>query len=98
MVDDFYLNLLSWSCQNAVAVALKSYIWKADTGTVIQLGECPEGSYISSPPTVPSWELGMVMVTLSCGMSKLVRNSGVRTMMAGHQLPTLYLKKFLRKL
>ena len=22
MVDDFYLNLLSWSCQNAVAVAL----------------------------------------------------------------------------
>ncbi|KAF8180135.1 WD repeat-containing protein slp1 [Pholiota molesta] len=50
MVDDFYLNLLSWSCQNAVAVALESstYIWKADTGTVVQLGECPEGSYVSS--------------------------------------------------
>ena len=50
MVDDFYLNLLSWSCQNAVAVALESstYIWKADTGAVIQLGECPEGSYVSS--------------------------------------------------
>ncbi|KAF8148466.1 WD40-repeat-containing domain protein [Crassisporium funariophilum] len=50
MVDDFYLNLLSWSCQNAVAVALESstYIWKADTGAVVQLGECPEGSYVSS--------------------------------------------------
>lgn len=50
MVDDFYLNLLSWSCQNAVAVALEAatYIWKADTGTVIQLGEAPEGSYVSS--------------------------------------------------
>lgn len=50
MVDDFYLNLLSWSCQNAVAVALETaiYIWRADTGTVMQLGEAPEGSYISS--------------------------------------------------
>ncbi|TFK71153.1 WD40 repeat-like protein [Pluteus cervinus] len=50
MVDDFYLNLLSWSCQNAVAVALENatYIWKADTGTVVPLGEAPEGSYVSS--------------------------------------------------
>ncbi|KAF8061490.1 WD40-repeat-containing domain protein [Lyophyllum atratum] len=50
MVDDFYLNLLSWSCQNAVAVALEAstYIWKADTGTVVQLGEAPEGTYVSS--------------------------------------------------
>lgn len=50
MVDDFYLNLLSWSCQNAVAVALEAstYIWKADTGSVLQLGEAPEGAYVSS--------------------------------------------------
>lgn len=50
MVDDFYLNLLSWSCQNMVAVALESstYIWKADTGSVAQMGEAPEGSYVSS--------------------------------------------------
>ncbi|KAK7062897.1 WD repeat-containing protein slp1 [Paramarasmius palmivorus] len=50
MVDDFYLNLLSWSCQNTVAVALESstYIWRADTGTVVQMGEAPEGSYVSS--------------------------------------------------
>ncbi|XP_006455833.1 hypothetical protein AGABI2DRAFT_195164 [Agaricus bisporus var. bisporus H97] len=50
MVDDFYLNLLSWSCQNAVAVALEAstYIWKADTGSVVLLGEAPEGAYVSS--------------------------------------------------
>src|SRR6266436_9744974 len=36
MVDDFYLNLLSWSVQNIVAVALSenTYVWKADSGEV----------------------------------------------------------------
>jgi cell division cycle 20, cofactor of APC complex len=50
MVDDFYLNLLSWSVQNVVAVALSenTYIWRADTGTVVQVGEAPEGTYVSS--------------------------------------------------
>ena len=50
MVDDFYLNLLSWSVQNVVAVALSenTYIWKAHTGTVVQVGEAPEGTYVSS--------------------------------------------------
>jgi cell division cycle protein 20 (cofactor of APC complex) len=50
MVDDFYLNLLSWSVLNIVAVALaeNTYIWRADTGTVVLVGEAPEGSYVSS--------------------------------------------------
>ncbi|KAI0299362.1 WD40 repeat-like protein [Multifurca ochricompacta] len=50
MVDDFYLNLLSWSVQNVVAVALSenTYIWRADTGAVVQVGEAPEGTYVSS--------------------------------------------------
>ncbi|KAH7929258.1 WD40 repeat-like protein [Leucogyrophana mollusca] len=50
MVDDFYLNLLSWSSQNVLAVALaeSTYIWRADTGSVSNLGEAPEGSYVSS--------------------------------------------------
>lgn len=50
MVDDFYLNLLSWSVLNVVAVALSenTYIWRADTGTVVLVGEAPEGSYVSS--------------------------------------------------
>lgn len=50
MVDDFYLNLISWSCQNTLAVALEAstYIWNADTGNVVQVGEAPEGTYVSS--------------------------------------------------
>ncbi|KAJ3716522.1 WD40-repeat-containing domain protein [Lentinula raphanica] len=50
IVDDFYLNLISWSCQNTLAVALEAstYIWHADTGSVAQIGEAPEGSYVSS--------------------------------------------------
>ncbi|KAJ3719082.1 WD40-repeat-containing domain protein [Lentinula guzmanii] len=50
MVDDFYLNLISWSCQNTVAVALEAstYIWHADTGFVTPIGEAPEGTYVSS--------------------------------------------------
>jgi hypothetical protein len=54
----FFLNLLSWSCQNAVAVALKSstYIWEADTGAVIQLGECHTYLALISLAMVLSWE------------------------------------------
>ena len=51
LVDDFYLNLLSWSAQNAVAVALEgaTYIWRADTGSVSQLGDVsPTGTFVSS--------------------------------------------------
>jgi cell division cycle protein 20 (cofactor of APC complex) len=50
MVDDFYLNLLSWSCLNTVAVALEAntYIWRGDTGAVDQISEAPEGSYVAS--------------------------------------------------
>jgi len=50
MVDDFYLKLISWSVQNVVAVALSenTYICKADSGDVVQIGEPPEGSYVSS--------------------------------------------------
>ena len=50
MVDDFYLNLLSWSVLNIVALALSknTYIWRAETGMVVLVGEAPEGSYISS--------------------------------------------------
>ncbi|KAI0696325.1 WD40-repeat-containing domain protein [Cytidiella melzeri] len=50
IVDDFYLNLLSWSSLNTLAVALEGamYVWKADSGEVVQLGEAPEGCYVSS--------------------------------------------------
>ncbi|KAI0267337.1 WD40 repeat-like protein [Gloeopeniophorella convolvens] len=50
MVDDFYLNLLSWSVLNVVAVALSenTYVWRADTGSVTHVGEAPEGTYVSA--------------------------------------------------
>ncbi|KAI7858334.1 WD40-repeat-containing domain protein [Circinella umbellata] len=39
MADDFYLNLLDWSSQNVVAVALDKsiYLWNADYGTIKML-------------------------------------------------------------
>lgn len=35
-MDDYYLNLISWSCTNKVAIALGDtvYIWNAETGDV----------------------------------------------------------------
>lgn len=53
IVDDYYLNLISWSCDNTLAVALaeNTYIWKADSGEVVHLGEVQgegEGQYVSS--------------------------------------------------
>lgn len=50
LVDDFYLNLLSWSSTNQLAVALceSTYIWNAETGTVELLGTAPEGTWVSA--------------------------------------------------
>jgi len=41
---------VSWSSLNVLAVALaeNTYIWRADSGEVVHLGEAPEGSYISA--------------------------------------------------
>ncbi len=50
MIDDFYLNLISWSSLNVVGIALGSsvYVWKAETGEVTLISEGPEDSYIAS--------------------------------------------------
>ena len=39
MLDDYYLNLLSWSTDNKLAVALQSciYLWDASTGSIKEL-------------------------------------------------------------
>lgn len=39
LCDDFYLNLVDWSAQNILAVALESivYVWNATTSTVQEL-------------------------------------------------------------
>jgi len=43
MLDDYYLNLLDWSQDNRVAVALGSavYVWSAETGEITQLCDRP---------------------------------------------------------
>lgn len=50
IIDDFYLNLISWSSLNAVGIALgnSAYMWKAESGEVVLVSEGPEGSYIAS--------------------------------------------------
>ncbi len=50
MVDDYYLNLVDWSCENIVGVGLgeSAYIWRADKGSVHHITDAPTGSYVSS--------------------------------------------------
>ncbi|ANB15163.1 ubiquitin-protein transferase activating protein CDC20 [Sugiyamaella lignohabitans] len=50
LIDDYYLNLLDWSCGNQVAVALEQtvYIWSASTGSVSSLMDSTNGTYVSS--------------------------------------------------
>lgn len=50
LVDDYYLNLLDWSCGNQVAIGLERsvYVWSAESGSVSSLLECAQDTYISS--------------------------------------------------
>ena len=52
MLDDYYLNLLSWSATNTLAVALSQcvYLWDASTGSIKELMNVDEDpdDYISS--------------------------------------------------
>ncbi|KAJ7702455.1 WD40 repeat-like protein [Mycena rosella] len=87
MVDDFYLNLLSWSSLNCVAVALESstYIWKADTGAVVQMGEAPAGTYVSSVNFSNDGAfLGIGLGTGDVELWDVERGTKLRTM-GGHQ-------------
>lgn len=87
MMDDFYLNLISWSCLNVLAVALgeATYVWRADTGEVSPVGEAPEGSYISS--VAFSNDGGFLGVALGSGDVELwdAETSQKLRTMAGHQ-------------
>ncbi|KAG9290338.1 hypothetical protein G9A89_007069 [Geosiphon pyriformis] len=50
MRDDYYLNLLDWSCKNMVAIGLDKnvYIWNADTGQVTSIGDAGDNDYVAS--------------------------------------------------
>jgi len=50
ILDDYYLNLIDWSSQNVVAVALNNHVflWNATTGNIEELLELPSPDYVSS--------------------------------------------------
>eukprot|EP00884_Botryococcus_braunii_P000111 jgi/Botrbrau1/100/Bobra.0022s0089.1 len=51
LLDDYYLNLLDWSSQNTVAIALgnTAYLWNASDGTIQMLTELSQADdYITS--------------------------------------------------
>lgn len=50
IVDDYYLNLVDWSENNILAVALGAnvYLWNAATGTIEQLFELEGNDYVCS--------------------------------------------------
>ncbi|KAF8185037.1 WD40-repeat-containing domain protein [Mycena galopus ATCC 62051] len=89
MIDDFYLNLMSWSTTNCVAVALEAstYIWKADTGDVVHLGDSPAGTYVGSVNFSNDGAfLGIGLDTGAVEVWDVERGVKLRTM-AGHQAP-----------
>lgn len=87
MVDDFYLNLISWSHTNTVAVALGegTYIWKASTGAVVHVGDTQDGSYVSSVDFSNDGAfLAIGMGTGDVELWDVETNTKLRTM-GGHQ-------------
>ncbi|XP_024942935.1 cell division cycle protein 20 homolog isoform X2 [Cephus cinctus] len=50
IIDDYYLNLVDWSTNNILAVALGAnvYLWNAATGTIEQLLELEGSDYVCS--------------------------------------------------
>ncbi|KAJ3211519.1 ubiquitin-protein transferase activating protein [Entophlyctis luteolus] len=52
IVDDYYLNLLDWSKDNNLAVALEGtvYVWNGDTGDVVEFCHASENETESGPP------------------------------------------------
>ncbi|XP_011142016.1 cell division cycle protein 20 homolog isoform X2 [Harpegnathos saltator] len=50
IIDDYYLNLVDWSVNNILAVALGAnvYLWNAGTGSIQQLFELEPTDYICS--------------------------------------------------
>jgi cell division cycle 20, cofactor of APC complex len=87
LVDDYYLNLISWSCLNFVAVALgeATYVWNAESGEVRQVGEAPAGSYVSGV----DWSNDGMFLGVGLGNGDVElwdaqKNVKLRTM-AGHQ-------------
>ena len=57
LMDDYYLNLLSWSDTNILAVALANtvYLWNAGTGDIQELCTYEEGGSVDSHISSVAW-------------------------------------------
>jgi hypothetical protein len=75
IVDDFYLNLIPWSVQNVVTVALAkdTYIRKQEPGEVVQVGEA------SWERTSPCWTFFYEDDFGCCGCSWVGGTDDLRT-------------------
>lgn len=81
LVDDFYLNLISWSDDNILAIALDSsvYCWNANTGSVDLVAEC--GSIVTSIRWSPDdYYLSIGLDNGSIEIWDIEANSKLRTM------------------
>ena len=54
ILDDFYLNLLDWGCNNVLVIALNDqvYLWDASNGSALKLVTI---NYEDGPITSVSW-------------------------------------------
>lgn len=88
LIDDFYLNPISWSCDNYLAIALDNglYVWNASSGSVHLLTECDftissvrwseDGSYLSigkEDGSIEVWD-----IETSSKLRTMQTQSGVR--------------------
>ena len=88
LVDDYYLNLLDWSSQNILAVALAQsvYLWNAETGGISELCRVEESdNYITSVSwTQDGAYLGVGTNSAEVRLYDIVASRQVRSM-GGHQ-------------
>lgn len=86
LLDDYYLNLLSWGANDVLAVALGQavYLWNAASGAITELLNLPGEDYVSSV----SWMTGgtHVAVGTSSGDTQLWDCTAVKQLrtMNGH--------------
>ncbi|ORX49515.1 WD40 repeat-like protein [Hesseltinella vesiculosa] len=82
MTDDYYLNLLDWSCQNVVAVALDRvvYLWNADNGEIQSLNYQDQDLVTSLSWSADGAYLALGVETGNVQIWDVKQNSKLRTM------------------
>jgi cell division cycle protein 20 (cofactor of APC complex) len=86
LVNDWYLNLVSWGSSNLLAVALSSavYLWNATTGDIKCLMQTPENDYVSSLSWIQEGNHLAVGTSLNCVEIWDAESGSRLRKMAGH--------------